>query len=320
MKMELRVQDSKMELNSDGTLTVSGYVNKTNEPSNVLGSEKRFVERISKGVFTRAIENSKRDIDFLAEHDSSKILASTRNDSLTLHEDESGLYMEATIAPTSWGRDAYTLIESGIYRNMSFGFKVVKDKWKSIENGLYERTIEDLELFEVSVVKNPAYSQSTIAARGIDVVEDVEPPSELQEEEIDLDELKELMISINERLASVLDELSDLKEKDDDKEKEDEQSSKDKDEKDESDEKDVPKETDESDKKESIKEEEEVVKEAPVKEEVVKEEVVKEKVTNEVIEDEEEDDEEDDEDKKKEQKRSYSVDLSDFKNRLKALK
>ena len=312
MKMELRVQDSKMELNSDGTLTVSGYVNKTNEPSNVLGSAKRFVERIGKGVFTRALENSKRDIDFLAEHDSSKILASTRNDSLTLHEDESGLYMEATIAPTSWGRDAYTLIESGIYRNMSFGFKVVKDKWKSIENGLYERTIEDLELFEVSVVKNPAYSQSTIAARGIDVIEDVEPPSELQEEEIALDEMKELMISINERLASVLDELSDLKAKDNDKEKEDEESSKDKDAKDESDEKDVPKETDESDEKEAIKEEEEVVKEEA---EVVKEEeVVKEKV----IEEDEEDEE--DEDKKKEQKRSNDVDLSDFKNRLKALK
>ena len=315
MKMELRVQDSKMELNSDGTLTVSGYVNKTNEPSNVLGSAKRFVERIGKGVFARALENSKRDIDFLAEHDSSKILASTRNDSLTLHEDESGLYMEATIAPTSWGRDAYTLIESGIYRNMSFGFKVVKDKWKSIENGLYERTIEDLELFEVSVVKNPAYSQSTIAARGIDVIEDVEPPSELQEEEIALDEMKELIISINERLASVLDELSDLKAKDNDKEKEDEESSKDKDEKDESDEKDVPKETDESDEKEAIKEEEEVVKE---EEEVVKEEVVKEKVIEEVIEEDEEDEE--DEDKKKEQKRSNDVDLSDFKNRLKALK
>ena len=305
MKMELRVQDSKMELNSDGTLTVSGYVNKTNEPSNVLGSAKRFVERIGKGVFKRAIENSKRDIDFLAEHDSSKILASTRNDSLTLHEDDSGLYMEATIAPTSWGRDAYTLIESGIYRNMSFGFKVVKDNWKSIENGLYERTIEDLELFEVSVVKNPAYSQSTIAARGIDVVEDVEPPSELQEEEIALDELKELMTSINERLASVLDELSDLKTKDDDKEKEDEESSKDKDEKDESDEKDVTKE-DESDEKEAIEEEKEVVKE----------EVVKEKVIDEVIDEEEEDDE----DKKKEQKRSDIMDLSDFKNRLKALK
>ena len=316
MKMELRVQDSKMELNSDGTLTVSGYVNKTNEPSNVLGSAKRFVERIGKGVFTRAIENSKRDIDFLAEHDSSKILASTRNDSLTLHEDESGLYMEATIAPTSWGRDAYTLIESGIYRNMSFGFKVVKDKWKSIENGLYERTIEDLELFEVSVVKNPAYSQSTIAARGIDVIEDVEPPSELQEEEIALDEMKELMISINERLASVLDELSDLKAKDNDKEKEDEESSKGKDTKDESDEKDVPKETDESDEKEAIKEEEEVVKEEA---EVVKEEeVVKEKVIEKVIEEDEEDEE--DEDKKKEQKRSNDVDLSDFKNRLKALK
>ncbi|QJX76986.1 phage major capsid protein [Priestia megaterium] len=180
MKMELRVQNSSLHSSEDGTMTVSGYVNRTDQLSNTLGVAKKFKEKIPKGVFSRAIQNAQHDIDFLAEHNNKLILASTRNNSLELREDEVGLYMSATITPTSWGHDYYELISSGILKNMSFGFRTVKDSWKSVGFNLYERTIEELELFEVSVVKDPAYSQSTISARGIDIcfAEDIEIPVE----------------------------------------------------------------------------------------------------------------------------------------------
>lgn len=168
MQIELRTNEAQLSSKEDGTLKVSGYVNKTNEPSEVLGTSKKFIEKISKGAFSRAISRAK-EIDFLAEHSSEKLLSSTRNGSLYLKEDDKGLWIEATITPTSYGKDTYELIKSGIFRNMSFGFKSVKDSWKAIENGLYERTIHDLELFEVSVVKTPAYSQSTISARNLQV-------------------------------------------------------------------------------------------------------------------------------------------------------
>jgi HK97 family phage prohead protease len=176
-QIELRFYDTELRANEDETMTVSGYVNKTGQLSNVLGSAKRFVEKISKGAFSRAIANATHDINFLAEHDSKLILASTRNQSLALREDEIGLYMEATITPTSWGKDYYELIKAGIHRNMSFGFRTVSDSWRPLDNGLFERTIKELELLEVSVVKNPAYSQSTITARGIDLIEDVQIPN-----------------------------------------------------------------------------------------------------------------------------------------------
>jgi HK97 family phage major capsid protein/HK97 family phage prohead protease len=182
MKMELRVKDAELRANKDDSLTVSGYVNKTGQWSEILGVTKRFKEKIAKGAFSSAIKKAKNDIDFLAEHDSKKILASTRNGSLNLTEDEQGLFMSAVITPTSYGRDYYELIKSGIHRNMSFGFKTVRDSWKNIGSGLFERTIEELELFEVSVVKDPAYSQSTIAARGIALVEEVEIPAEASRE------------------------------------------------------------------------------------------------------------------------------------------
>jgi HK97 family phage prohead protease len=204
MKFELRFQKAELRATEDGqVMHVSGYVNKTGQLSNVLGTTTKFVEKIAPGAFARALQNATRDIDFLAEHNDKLILASTRNNSLTLREDNVGLYMEATIAPTSWGRDYYQLIQDGILRNMSFGFVTLKDSWDLRDDGIYERTIEDLELIEVSVVRDPAYSQSTIAARGIDVIEEVKIPDELDKEKRNVDELKELLKSIEERVLNL---------------------------------------------------------------------------------------------------------------------
>jgi HK97 family phage major capsid protein/HK97 family phage prohead protease len=205
-KMELRVQNAELRTNEDGTMTVSGYVNKVGQFSNVLGVTKRFVEKIGKGVFTQAIKDAKTDIHFLAEHDSKKILASTRNNSLQLREDDQGLYMTATIADTTWGKDYFTLIETGLFKNMSFGFRSIKDSWKATASGIYERTIEEMELFEVSVVRDPAYSQSTIAARSIELIDEPEINVEEKKEERELpNEIKlfQLEISIERQKGTV---------------------------------------------------------------------------------------------------------------------
>lgn len=184
MKMELRMNPTSIETNESGELVVSGYVNKTEQRSEMLGNKQKFTEVIKKGAWQRAIDNAK-EVHFLAEHDKSKILASTRNGSLELREDEVGLHMKATISPTSWGKDYYQLIKDGILQNMSFGFRAVKDAWRNLGSH-FERTVNDLELFEVSVVRDPAYVSSSISARGIDLVEDEVPAEELNVRNIEI--------------------------------------------------------------------------------------------------------------------------------------
>ncbi|MGD6962729.1 phage major capsid protein [Fictibacillus phosphorivorans] len=181
MKMELRT--NKVELSSDGKeLFVSGYVNKPGQLSQLLGGTRKFKEKISKGAFQKAIENRSKDIEFLAEHNNKLILASTRNGSLSLTEDDEGLFMSAKITPTSYGKDYYELIKSGLIGSMSFGFRALKDSWQHVE-GVAIRTVEQLELFEVSAVKEPAYIQSSIAARGIDLIEKINVPEEQKQTE-----------------------------------------------------------------------------------------------------------------------------------------
>ena len=181
-KVEFRMHDAKMT--SEGDMIVAGYVNQTEQFSQELGLAKRFKEQISKGAFQRAISKSDRDIDFLAEHDSSVVLASTKNGTLDLKEDDKGLYMEARVINTSAGRDWYEMISSGLITNMSFGFQSINDEWRSVGENLFERTINDLELFEVSAVRNPAYAQSSISNRGLDTSDEDIVPEDIEEENV----------------------------------------------------------------------------------------------------------------------------------------
>lgn len=176
----MEIRTNQTELTSDGDLLVEGYVNKPGSLSQILGSARKFKEKIAPGAFTKAIENRTKDINLLAEHDGKKILSSTRNGSLELREDERGLFMSAKISPTSWGRDYYQMIKDGLIGNMSFGFRTLKDSWER-SGDLMIRTVHELELFEVSAVENPAYLESAISARGIDVIDEVQVPNEISE-------------------------------------------------------------------------------------------------------------------------------------------
>ncbi|MCU4898084.1 phage major capsid protein [Bacillus cereus] len=172
-QIELRnVRLDGVQQNADGSLFVSGYVNETDTWSQVLGRKTKFIEKIMPGAFKRALERAE-NIDFLYEHDNNKILADTRSGKLVLREDERGLYMEATISKTTWGQDAFELIKDGIIQNMSFGFRKVRDEIITKASGIHERIVHELELLEVSAVRKPAYVQSSIQARSMEIVEEI---------------------------------------------------------------------------------------------------------------------------------------------------
>lgn len=177
----------------------------TNKLSHILGSTKKWREVISPNVFAKAISNAfenGRDVDFIADHDDSKILASTKNNSLELREDEQGLHVSAKIVDTSWAKDTLELVKSGIISGLSFGMTVNSQRWSKCDDGIDLRIIDDIDLFEVSAVRNPAYPLTNLESRGIDV-EDVEIPNE---------EGGENMSNMEETLNKILDLLTKDKE------------------------------------------------------------------------------------------------------------
>lgn len=209
---QLELRALPLNLNqTTGDDTLSGVVNVPGSQSEILTNPmngKKFREVIKPGTFAKALQNAK-SVDFLYQHDKEKILSTTDNDSLSLVEDEeAGLVMSAKITKTSWGKDAYQMIKDGIVRSMSFGMNVLHDSWERGTDGIPLRIIDEINLIEVSAVRNPAYAASAIEARGIDITE-VEIPNM---EERDLAEDKKSEVQETEKIEKV-DEVS--KNKDD---------------------------------------------------------------------------------------------------------
>lgn len=79
-------------------------------------------------------------------------------------EDERGLKVTATLPDTTLGRDISELVRTGVVDSMSFGFSVKRDSWS--QDG-QTRYLEDVTLWEVSLVSTPAYEQTagTVSVR-----------------------------------------------------------------------------------------------------------------------------------------------------------
>ena len=184
MKHETRNFEAEFELRADGdSMTFVGYAAKFNSPSEDLGG---FVERIEPGAFRRSLR-SRNDVKLLVNHDTGRVLASSRSGTMKLYEDEVGLKVEASLPNTSDGRDMAELLKRGDLNKMSFGFAVQKDTWN---NEMTERTLKSVRLFEVSIVAFPAYAATEAMVRSVDKA--------AKRASVDADELADAVLKLEE--------------------------------------------------------------------------------------------------------------------------
>jgi uncharacterized protein len=157
-KNEVRTNQIEMRAEGDGR-TFTGYAALFNEPSLPLP----FTEYVRPGAFKRSLQSRNRMM-LLWNHDTSNPLASTRNGSLQMTEDSRGLKVTATLPDTTLGRDIAELVRTGVVDSMSFGFSVKRDTWS--QDG-QTRYLEDVTLYEVSLVSTPAYEATagTVSVR-----------------------------------------------------------------------------------------------------------------------------------------------------------
>lgn len=152
----------KIEIRGDQVL-IDGYVNAVGRESRVLPSPNgKFVEVIAPQAFEKALR-ANPDVDLLFNHDNSRKLGSTKDNNLELYEDAIGLRATATVTDP----EVIEKAKNGDLKGWSFGFIAQKDTWEQRENAVQRRTIEEMELIEVSILdKTPAYIATSIEARG----------------------------------------------------------------------------------------------------------------------------------------------------------
>lgn len=185
--MEYRIKCTDLTIDEQDGQKVAGYINVTERQSETLfdrKSGKWFKETIKQGAFQRAlneaIEIQNRDIPLLLEHNYEKELANTSDGSLALSEDQIGLRFEATIKNDGLLQE----IRNRDIKSCSFGFIPKQQDIEEINPKLEKRCVEDLTLFEVSLVRNPAYVGSLVEERTMqEALEEEETRAKAKEKE-----------------------------------------------------------------------------------------------------------------------------------------
>lgn len=141
-------------------LYVEGYAVRFDSPTVLFeygGTE--YKEQIDRHAFDGALME---DVIFNYNH-GGKVLARTRNDTLWLTVDDTGVFVRARLDGTEEGRKLYEEIAGGYIDRMSFAFTVREEGYDK-EDHLW--TIQKVKrLYDVSAVDIPAYDDTSIAAR-----------------------------------------------------------------------------------------------------------------------------------------------------------
>lgn len=152
----------------------------------VWGSRSRnmggFVEIVPRSVeIVRGNEDA--DIRSFYNHDMGNILARESTGRLTTKKDDHGLQVSIRPVDTQYARDMVACIESGELRGMSVIRRTLVDEWDDNSNPAI-RLIHKMELMAVDVVSMPAYPDTSIALRSLELHRSAQaPPPEEQSEE-----------------------------------------------------------------------------------------------------------------------------------------
>lgn len=156
--------ETRATVAEDGTKVLCGYAFRYNSWSLDLGGWK---ERLDSRSAEKTLA-ARNDVKALANHDSSKVLGSTRAKTLTILSEASGAKDEIALPDTTYANDLWTSVDRGDTRGQSFGMSVVADEWN---NDYSQRTVLEFRLHEVSVVTFPAYPQTSVSARSLAMFE-----------------------------------------------------------------------------------------------------------------------------------------------------
>lgn len=196
-RMEFRIKDVQLDHSEDRK--IGGYVNVTERESETLYSQQRgkwFKEVMKKGVFERALAKN-QSIPCLLEHNWDRELAHTSKGTLELREDNIGLRFDAIITDD----EVYEQIRSGAINSCSFGFTVEEQDFENVNSRFEKRYVHEINLKEISLVKNPAYVGSLVESRNLEMA--------LREDE-EMNKVEEVVetVEVNEETTEVVEEVT----------------------------------------------------------------------------------------------------------------
>ena len=177
----VRMVDFRAAKSADGT-TLDGYGAVFNEWTNIEDQMGVYREKIAPGAFRRTLGMRTPVLQF--DHGAHPLIGSIPLGRITsISEDDHGLRVKARLSDNWLVQPVRDAIRDGGVSGMSFRFRVIDETWeRSRTDGMEERTIREVELYEVGPVVFPAYEQTSVGVRSrqaLDALQDPEVRDEI---------------------------------------------------------------------------------------------------------------------------------------------
>jgi len=160
-----RLAKLEVRATADGGAVVEGYATVYDFAYDIGGGPASggFTEIVARGATAKSAAEA--DVRLLVNHDGIP-LARTKSGTMTLTSDDIGLKVTAQLDPMNpLSASLRSAMERGDMDQMSFAFKVLRDSW----DPAYEvRTIQEVKLFDVSMVTYPANPATVAKVRSDD--------------------------------------------------------------------------------------------------------------------------------------------------------
>lgn len=166
LQRQYRSAQAKFETRADenGGPVIAGYFAVFNQPTELWPG---CIEQIAPGAFASSLGG---DVRALIDHDTRLVLGRSTAGTLTLREDQTGLYGEIKINEQDTdAMNLYARVQRGDVSQCSFGFDIKAEDYIVSEDGqTCTWTVDDVVLYEVSVVTFPAYEATSVSARSVE--------------------------------------------------------------------------------------------------------------------------------------------------------
>lgn len=154
------MKDIKTRESAEGNPILEGYFV-------VFNSVYRISDHVTESVAAGAFDESiKGDVRALYNHNTDLILGRTSASTLTLRQDEIGLYGEIEInSKDTDAMNAYERVRRGDITGCSFGFDIAEERADVNGDDVHYTILKVDPLYEVSPCVFPAYAATSIGAR-----------------------------------------------------------------------------------------------------------------------------------------------------------
>lgn len=163
-EIRANLQGSQLEVrdNGDGKMRLAGYAVRFDTPADVGG---RFIETIARNSFTTTLRED--DQFLLRDHDISRLLARKSAGTLSVRQDQFGVFFEAVLPDTELARDTFEHVKLKNIRGCSVGFYIKDQEWSEDEDGNLTRLVKDVRCFEFTLTPSPVFDTTSVDIRSV---------------------------------------------------------------------------------------------------------------------------------------------------------